>query len=264
MTVTRDNLPEVGHVARWYLDNADAFRMLSFQPMARVGRTRQGVHGVTADAVWQRLAEAVTGPSGLSDIAPESIDDQHWWFGHPECTRILTGLVHHDRRQARRYAIFAPATDRARHALVEGYARSGGVAPRHDRRPVFAARLLGSIARAPAMLWAGPVVAGQVLRQLGAGRPDWLVYRLIRRRAALRPFTFVTHAFMSADELNTPLGRERADQCVFRVPINGELVSMCRVNADGHRDRLYDQLAGRDRPTPTPQAVALTVNRGRV
>ena len=44
---------------------------------------------------------------------------------------------------------------------------------------------------------------------------------------------------MSAAELATPTGRERAALCVFQVPIGERLVSMCEVNALGVRERYY-------------------------
>ncbi len=44
---------------------------------------------------------------------------------------------------------------------------------------------------------------------------------------------------MSNDETKTSLGHERLDQCVFRVPVNGSLMSMCEFNANGHRDEYY-------------------------
>lgn len=40
-------------------------------------------------------------------------------------------------------------------------------------------------------------------------------------------------------ELATPAGQEREAACVFRVPVGGRMVSMCRVNANGLRDDLY-------------------------
>jgi hypothetical protein len=48
----------------------------------------------------------------------------------------------------------------------------------------------------------------------------------------------VTHRFMGAAEIDTELGRERLQACVFRVPVDGEMVSMCQVNAGDMRQRL--------------------------
>ena len=56
---------------------------------------------------------------------------------------------------------------------------------------------------------------------------------------------FVSHHFMSKAQLETPLGQERVQQCVFTVPVNGQLVSMCEVNALGIREEYYAQIARR-------------------
>jgi MoaA/NifB/PqqE/SkfB family radical SAM enzyme len=47
LTITRDNLDDVPHVVDWCLRNRDVFGMLSFQPVAQVGRTQEGLPGVT-------------------------------------------------------------------------------------------------------------------------------------------------------------------------------------------------------------------------
>ena len=57
VTVTRRNLAEVPGIVRWFLRNADAFKMVSFQPVAAVGRTAPTLQGVDADDLWQRIAE---------------------------------------------------------------------------------------------------------------------------------------------------------------------------------------------------------------
>jgi len=46
----------------------------------------------------------------------------------------------------------------------------------------------------------------------------------------LRPLAVVVHKFMGPEELETPLGRERLDACVFKVPLHGKMVSMCELN----------------------------------
>jgi hypothetical protein len=52
---------------------------------------------------------------------------------------------------------------------------------------------------------------------------------------------------MSPDELATPLGRERLEACVFRLPVEGRMVSMCELNATDLRLRL--NRAGREAGT---------------
>ena len=60
---------------------------------------------------------------------------------------------------------------------------------------------------------------------------------------------------MSRAQLETPIGQERVQQCVFTVPVNGELVSMCEVNALGIRERYYAQI---ERPAQRERVGAAT------
>ena len=48
---------------------------------------------------------------------------------------------------------------------------------------------------------------------------------------------------MSPAELTTPVGQERLAACVFRLPVNGEMVPMCRVNAGGVREKFYEEIS---------------------
>ncbi|MFQ5742319.1 MAG: hypothetical protein ACE5HV_01890 [Acidobacteriota bacterium] len=57
-------------------------------------------------------------------------------------------------------------------------------------------------------------------------------------RILIRPLLIVVHKFMNLDELNTPLGRERLRACVFRLPVEGKMVSMCEMNATSLRRQL--------------------------
>ena len=49
---------------------------------------------------------------------------------------------------------------------------------------------------------------------------------------------------MSAAEMETAQGQERLAACAFRVPIDGQLKSMCAVNALGLREAYYRRVAG--------------------
>ncbi len=44
---------------------------------------------------------------------------------------------------------------------------------------------------------------------------------------------------MSRDEIDTPLGRERLNACVFRVPVGSRMIPMCEVNVAGWREAVY-------------------------
>ena len=73
-----------------------------------------------------------------------------------------------------------------------------------------------------------------------------LVGRFLLRLLALRPLRLrslllVVHKFMDADELQTPLGRERLDACVFKLPVDGRMISMCEMNATSLRLELNER-----------------------
>src|SRR6516162_8365261 len=57
VTVTGQNLEGVSGIVRWFLANADAFKMLSFQPLAQVGRTDPSLKGVDSDELWHHIAQ---------------------------------------------------------------------------------------------------------------------------------------------------------------------------------------------------------------
>jgi hypothetical protein len=105
------------------------------------------------------------------------------------------------------------------------------------------ARALGLLRAAP-MFFAGilPPFALHWLRRVGDGNAMRGVWRLLRSASKTTSLVLVSHHFMSKDELESPLGQERLAHCVFRVPINGQMLSMCEVNALGIRERYYDAL----------------------
>jgi hypothetical protein len=76
------------------------------------------------------------------------------------------------------------------------------------------------------------------LADLGTSAPR-LAWDTIRGRVRIDSFCVVSHHFMSPAELTNDKGRERLSACLFRVPIGGEMVSMCRVNAGGLREVVY-------------------------
>lgn len=215
VTVTREQLPEVPATVRWFLRNADAFKMVSFQPLAAVGRSDRALASVTADELWRAIAAGTSAPE---------LDRSEGWLGHPACSRFVQGLV---RPRGDR---FVPLYSRDRademRVLEELLDRLGGTSFRLDGRARRVVRALRVVARH------GGFLARRVLPH---------VVRRLRTVGSLRPryFCIVSHHFMSRDELSTPLGRERLETCAFRVPIDGRLESMCAVNALGLRESFH-------------------------
>lgn len=238
MTVTCDNLAEVPLVIRWMCANADAFKMISFQPVADVGRTAAGLGGgVEVEDLWTRIAEGLSAPA-------ERLLPSQGWLGHPGCSRFVQGLVlRRDGDPPRFHPLLRPDDARDQAVVQEGLARFGGLTLRLDDGGQALARALGLALAAPRF------VLGRVLpfvarwpRRLDPAHPTRLVWHWLWGRTRIDYLNIVSHHFMSRAELLTPLGRERLDLCVFKVPIGDELVSMCAVNALGVRDRYYEGL----------------------
>lgn len=247
VTVTAGNLDGVADVVRWGLANADAVRILSLLPVAPVGRTQdEGAAALTLDGLWRRVEAAVGRPLNR--------DALH--FGHRSCN-ITTPVVivtaggrHHiveTVRAGRRWDLRV-----MRLALRE----ASHVVDLNEAAPRNAGRLALWMARRPWRL--AELAAYGGYRLWGERRAAWaLLWGWLRRRnTSVRPLLLVAHRFMAAGELDTDEGRERLAACVFRVPVDGEMVSMCRVNASGLRRQLNTALRRPTRETTAVQPVA--------
>jgi hypothetical protein len=246
MTVTRDNLDGVAEVVRWLAGHADAFRLVSFQPIAQVGRTEDGYGGgVSVEALWDRVAEGLGVGGGAARMARMGV-----WFGHAACNRMVNGVVVRDAGAPPRYHALRDVDDATDVRVVDGFLRRfGGVSFRLDAPAELVARCAGVACSAPRFVLGNLLpYARHWLRRVGAGSAARGAWRLATGRATATPLVLVSHHFMSRAELETPLGRERLAHCVFHVPVGGELVSMCEVNALGVRERYYAQLARGPRP----------------
>jgi len=235
LTITRENLADVPHVLEWCLRNRDAFGMLSFQPVAQVGRTRHALPGVTVDELWQQIGYVLS-EYGLTRRAPNPIV-----YGHPDCTRLEMLVVYERLRERPRLApIIRDAHDEDVQMLREYFERGlGGVNFRDDSTLERVCRSAGIFLTDPRWML-GPLrrwILGRIAELgTGAARLGW---DFARGNVRVDAFSVVSHHFMSANELSTGNGRERLSACLFRVPIGDEMVSMCRVNAEGIRESLY-------------------------
>ena len=235
-TVTRDNFKDVPSVIRWALRNADTFKMISFQPVAQVGRTEHRMGGSAAvEQLWARIAEGLRGTDDAHTLLEGS-----GLLGHPACSRFLQGLVV---ARAGAAPVFHPLFrwyDARDQAVVQRFLdRFGGVTFRLDRKPIALARLAGMIRQDPTLFFRElPPYLLRWLRRLDLVQP----WRAIRDQTRVSYLNIVSHHFMDEAEIQTTLGRERLAQCVFRVPIGDRLMSMCEVNALGVRDRYYEAI----------------------
>ncbi len=241
MTVTRENLSGVKDVIRWLTKHSDAFRMISFQPIAQVGRTEDGFGGgVDAEAVWTEIASGLRIEGGARRMSEMGV-----WFGHEACNRMVNGAVLHDPDGHHRFRSIRDASNKTDVSIVDGFlTRFGGISFRLDQPAQSVARAIGLIRQAPGfMLRAVPRFAHRWLQHIGQGSALRGALGLLTGRRKLTPLTIVSHHFMSRDQIETPLGQERLAHCVFRVPVRGQLLSMCEVNALGIRESYYDTLS---------------------
>jgi molybdenum cofactor biosynthesis enzyme MoaA len=237
LTVTQDNLLQVADVVRWLIDNCDAFSLISFQPMAHVGRTRKSLEGVTPEELWREIARA-TRPRGA-----DFPDTEPMHFGHPDCTRFVPLMAL--RRDGRTRLVQLIRNDPDDVAVMqEFFAGDGGAAFRDDRPLELLARGAGMILRRPRW-WLGRArrwLDGRLRADAGTSLSG-LTRDLLLRRVRLDGVTLTSHHFMSPAELATDTGQARLAACVFRLPVNGEMVPMCQVNAGGVREAFYAEHA---------------------
>ncbi len=242
-TVTDENLHEIPAVIEWVVRNADAFKMISFQPVAQVGRTERGLAGgLTLDALWERIAQGLV-PEGPR---PDLFNHQGL-FGHPACTRFVQGIVVTRKRGGYRFfPLYRVDDNKTLEFLADLQKRFGGV----SLRALNPAKRIGRMI--PIALREADFVLTEglpfLIRSLSRYHPRGFFGTLITwitGDTRLNYLNIVSHHFMSREELETPLGKERLDLCAFKVPINDSLVSMCEVNATGVRDDYYRSLAAK-------------------
>jgi MoaA/NifB/PqqE/SkfB family radical SAM enzyme len=232
VTVTHENLDGVAGIVRWFLRNADAFKMVSFQPLGGggahpgepAGRERRSVVAAHRRRRRQRGARRSYG-----------------YLGHPQCSRFVQGVAVRRRGATTLVPLYRGDDPADARSIDDLFHRIGGSSFRLDTGAQALRRAAALLGRHGAVL-------------VRHGVP--YLWRLARRVRTVRAryFCIVSHRFMSAAETDTAIGRERLAACAFRVPIGDRLEPMCAVNARGLRDAFYRGTAtanGR-RMMPTP------------
>ena len=242
VTVTPHNVGEVADIVEWIQANADVFRMIGFMPVADVGRTEAGIGRVDVDALWCEIAKGLNVEPDNSD----RLQANQWWMGHPGCSRFVVGAsVRRPGTTPRFLPISANSSERDRGLIQAVFDRWAGVTFRTDRPAEAVARFAGMVFQAPGLfVWTLPRAAWQWLRRLDRQNPLGMGWRILTGTAQVDRLMIASHHFMSAAEMATDEGRDRLDHCAFVVPVDGELKSMCEVNAGGLRDRVYADIVG--------------------
>ncbi len=229
-TVFAGNVAEVPDLVRFFVSQADAVNLASFQVQAETGRGVDRRHGgaITLAGLEEAMNRAADGALRFGQFQP----------GHARCNRYALALVcggrayplaDDDRLPAR---LLAATGDLSldRRSVRRSLARSAGWLVRHPQ-------YLGA-----AVTWA-------------AGR-TWAMRRsLLRSRGRVHKLSFMIHNFMDACSLE----RERIDACIFHTATADGTLSMCVHNA--RRDDLilepirtatgyWDPLTGRETEQP--------------
>lgn len=229
VTVTEENLGDVENITRWFFKNADAFRLLSFLPVADVGRTRSSQGAVEREGLWEQIDGACEQPINRFPLQ----------FGHRKCNNIIPLLLasfknetiilegvregnEHDEKMLSR------AIDTIGSRINWGLSWQKNAIPCARillKNPLF---LLQALKYTAYRIWDDRAKCLEIL-QAAIEAKRW---------PALNPFLFIIHNFMSPGDLLTEEGKARLDACIFKVPVDGKLISMCEMNASGIREKI--------------------------
>jgi 7,8-dihydro-6-hydroxymethylpterin dimethyltransferase len=201
-TVTQANLADVPGLVRFFIAQADAVHLASFQLQADTGR---GVLGKAGPGITLKGLTALVNRGAGVDLGFEFPI-----IGHPECNRYTGCLV--------AGAAVAPLFDDEEVfarllASTQGYAFE-----RHDKLALLRSCLAVAL-RNPGLWPQGFAYAARKLWQLRRG--------LISSRGRVHKLSFHVHHFMDADRLE----RSRCESCVFMTMTRNGPVSMCVHNA---------------------------------
>ncbi len=248
VTVTERNISSVDEILRWLVSDPrhlEAFRMISLQPEAEVGRTRYSERPVTPEQTWSKVCSGI----GLN------LPRDSFLVGHPECSHLSSLLVLYPSTSSREQSPVAGQvinlfddSSESRSFLSSILATFGGIGARGERHTEANLRRLGLVLRHPASLWRIAKYAVFVARRDGVGLAQ--LARVLAGRADFRVLSVVQHNFMSAAEIAEPRSEQveqRLAGCSFRGAVRrGDDwvdVPMCAMNAV-EREDLYNVQIG--------------------
>lgn len=227
VTVNQGNLAQIPVILESFFENLKNFRILSFQPQAETGRTKDG-KGVTALEVWDKI----------ENWFGKSINPHMLQFGHQACNRTALLLVIETGKEPIVLQVADPGNSTDATLIARFVKDFQGIVfndrPWHE----ISARVFGVVLRNPSWILRGSVYGVQ---RSWRERKYWgaVLRAVLTGKIRLRPCVLVVHAFMDREELTTEEGKERLKACMFKVPLNGEMVSMCEMNGTDLRESTY-------------------------
>ena len=170
------------------------------------------------------------------------------YWGHPECSIVCSMFtvqygknikIVESARRNRKYDLWV---FRRADQLFGDYVAEGSLLQ-------HAARIFSLLIRNPLFLLQSPFYLIYRLWGIKRWLPRFLWALISLKKIRVKPAAIVIHKFMSSHELGTELGKERLAACAFKVPHNGEMVSMCEFNGTDMRKKQVDNLVSRYRKT---------------
>lgn len=238
MTITEQNYDDVPDVMEWMVRNNDAFRMISMQPTAEVGRTKALPQIQKQDEIWANICKGM----GITT-------NRHTFvFGHPDCnTTSLIWVLRWkpSKHGPERTAMMEvkrddPADMKFFDELMSG--AFNGFYTDGESNAELLGKWLGLFVKSPKYFWQWPAYA---TRRAWADRewaPSFMGTVMKGGEWSCTPFIVVVHNFMSSHELETPYGQERLQACAFKLPVELDgkwsMVSMCEMNGTDLRKRV--------------------------
>ena len=198
---------------------------------------------MTPEEVWDQVSMAI------------KLDSErwHWHMGHPSCSRFLMGYHITKKDGSTAYLPLSMAASEDDAAFMKPFFEHfAGITFRADRGLDSVARILGMLLKAPVLMTRGSMRLGwSLLKRIDSGSRLVTLLDLITGSTKLHRLTLATHHFMSEEEAESPLGRQRIEHCVFKVADGEHMVSMCEFNALWGRERLYRRLQDEGVPALT-------------
>lgn len=230
VTATSHNQASIDQILRWLLADPrhlDAFRMISFQTEASVGRTKTVTDPVRPADVWAKISSAI-------GIAPRR---DNVLIGHPDCSNMTTLLVLFPEGRVIDLMPSDPESQAFAASFLRTFERIGS-----GDDSLGWLRRLALVARRPKFLADAARYAYRRFREEKLS-PITIAHKL--RRGEARYLSVVLHNFMDSASVIEPRSTEvdhRLAACSFRGAVrrgdHWDAVPMCLVNA-GERETLY-------------------------
>jgi len=148
VTLTDHIFEELPTIMNWVLANLDSFRMISFQPVAQVGRTQDTqTMAMTLDAVWDRICYSIGQP----------LNRHAMYFGHPACSIVAPWIV--VSFKDRRYIIEASRAEKRwdKRFIHKVIVHFGGFATVQSNTAQSIMKLVAMAVRSPSVLLEAPL-----------------------------------------------------------------------------------------------------------